>query len=219
MRLRGVITSSTVMASRSIRLASIVLCLPRKYWLPSSTSERSSSCVSWVLASGAGLMRSELEQRLHEQVDEPDDGRQSAQQRRQHERDERRDAVRVRGADHLRRDLREHEDQERDRRRCWRRARARPRRTAAPVITPVSVAAPALSRLLPKRMTPSSRSVCASSASASLAPWFAALRAMLQPVPVAAIIAVSAIEKKPDATSSTASAMASVLRGNSSNGG
>ena len=57
MRLRGVITSSTVIASRSIRFASIVLCLPRKYCEPSSTIERSSSCVSWVPASGAARTR------------------------------------------------------------------------------------------------------------------------------------------------------------------
>ena len=51
---RGVITSSTVIVSRSNRFASIARCLPRKYW-PSSTSERSSSCVSVAPASSARL--------------------------------------------------------------------------------------------------------------------------------------------------------------------
>ena len=47
------------------------------------------------------------------------------------------------------------------------------------VITPASVAAPALSRLLPNRMTPSRRSVLASSAMRELGAVVAALRAML----------------------------------------
>jgi hypothetical protein len=88
--LRGVITSSTLIASRSIRLASIVLCLPRKYWLPSRTSERSSSCVS-VRRRGAGGSGT-AQQALHEQVDEPHQRPQRAQQRREdvaHQRRER----------------------------------------------------------------------------------------------------------------------------------
>src|SRR5436190_501431 len=52
-------TSSTLMASRSKRFASIARCLPRIYW-PSSTSERSSSCVSGVWLSPSDRILSNL---------------------------------------------------------------------------------------------------------------------------------------------------------------
>ena len=58
-------------------------------------------------------MRSSLRSALDEQVDEPDDRRGRLQHRRQQVAHDGRDAVGVRGADHLRRDLREHEDQRR----------------------------------------------------------------------------------------------------------
>ena len=106
------------------RLASIVRCLPRKYWLPSSTSERSSSCVSCAPESLARLDAHDLQQALHEQVDEPHDRRRRLEQRRQRVAHDRRDAVGMRGADHLGRDLREHQDQ---------RTRSRPCPAPAPL--------------------------------------------------------------------------------------
>ena len=116
MRLRGVITSSTVMASRSIRLASIVLCLPRKYWAPSSTSDRSSSWVSVVAAVGRWLDAQQFQQSLHEQIDEPHD---RLQRRAAAAKARTRRAARCRSACvapiTFGRDLREHEDQERHR--------------------------------------------------------------------------------------------------------
>ena len=86
------------------------------------------------------------------------------------------------------------------------------------VMTVASVVEPALIRLLPNRMTPSSRSVSPSSASASLAPRLPRCARCFSRKRLAAIIAVSAIEKNPEQTSRTASAMPSVPSENSSKG-
>ncbi len=84
------------------------------------------------------------------------------------------------------------------------------------VITAVSVVAMALTSVLPRRMTPSSLSVRARSPSATLAPrspCFAFRRSRCR---LTAIIAVSAIEKKPETASSATSEMTSVDSGMSS---
>jgi hypothetical protein len=73
--------------------------LPRKY-CPSSTSDRYAQ---------------QPQQRLDEQVDEPHDRLRDAQHRRERIAHHGRDAVGVRRADDLGRDLREHEERERDR--------------------------------------------------------------------------------------------------------
>ena len=56
----------------------------------------------------------QLEQALHEQIDEPDDRRRDAQHRREHVTDQRRQAIGVRGAEHLRRDFGKDQQRERD---------------------------------------------------------------------------------------------------------
>ena len=56
----------------------------------------------------------QLEQALHEQIDEPDDRRRDLQHRREHVTHQRRQAIGVRGAEHLRRDFGKDEQCERN---------------------------------------------------------------------------------------------------------
>ena len=63
---------------------------------------------------GGGLDVQELEQRLHEKIDEPHDRLGDLQHRHEREAHERREAVRVRSADDFRRDLGEYEEGERN---------------------------------------------------------------------------------------------------------
>src|SRR6266540_5593848 len=207
-------TSSTLMASRSIRFASIARCLPRMYW-PSSTSERSSSSVSGAWPSPSGWILSSLSKPRTNRLTNHTTGVAilSIGASTKLTTGASRSAcaapttfgvisANTRSANEIAI--------------VPRPSASSPSPNRRLVMTAVSVAAPAATSVLPSRMTPSRRSVCASSAIASFAPRAPRCARCFRRKRLVAIIAVSAIEKKPAVRISTVSTIKSVASGMSS---